>query len=487
MATRIAQTDLARDALYTKVNQMYDEKVSLTGDETITGTKTFSSAIKRSSSIDQTATTGEVEVSSISVVDKDNRSVGSYNTTRSSTTNTNRQRVTNANVTGAGWFDLRVNVNDSGKGWVTIAKGSGITTNGSLSDVSSSTSDADIPTKGWVNNPSTSTNVVHRSGDETISGTKTFQGTGWITHIKNTSVTYNTAPSSNTTTAISFVDKDSQSMGAVECFRNTDNSTITQLNAYSANGNWAKTSLALQVKSDGTCFALCPTPTDTISTSSKQIATVGWVNSANNNVVHKTGQETINNEKIFTANLIRAHTDITKGTNPSSPLYWGVEFIDKNGPAAVNRLGLLETKLNTNGDVETYIASYLNTNGSRDQTALKIVYKKDGNKYAIAPASDVIDSIVTTVNKSKSKNGYFKLGNGLIVQWGYSSASGENLSITFPTPFSSTNYGMGLTVNSDYGGAIWISEMSVTNRSTTGFKYGNSSKAHPFSWVAIGY
>lgn len=42
--TRILQTDLARDALYTKVNQIADEKVGLSGDETITGTKTFSAS-----------------------------------------------------------------------------------------------------------------------------------------------------------------------------------------------------------------------------------------------------------------------------------------------------------------------------------------------------------------------------------------------------------------------------------------------------------
>ena len=39
---------------------------------------------------------------------------------------------------------------------------------------SNSTSDETIPTIGWVNDPATATNVVHRSGDETINGTKTF-------------------------------------------------------------------------------------------------------------------------------------------------------------------------------------------------------------------------------------------------------------------------------------------------------------------------
>jgi hypothetical protein len=48
---------------------------------------------------------------------------------------------------------------------------------------SNSTSDTTIPTIGWVNDPATATNVVHRSGDETIAGVKTFseviQGTAY--------------------------------------------------------------------------------------------------------------------------------------------------------------------------------------------------------------------------------------------------------------------------------------------------------------------
>ena len=39
---------------------------------------------------------------------------------------------------------------------------------------SKSTTDETIPTIGWVNDPAKSTNVVHRSGNETINGSKTF-------------------------------------------------------------------------------------------------------------------------------------------------------------------------------------------------------------------------------------------------------------------------------------------------------------------------
>ena len=41
----------------------------------------------------------------------------------------------------------------------------------------SSINSAVLATKGWVNNPTTATNVVHRTGDETIAGTKTFSST----------------------------------------------------------------------------------------------------------------------------------------------------------------------------------------------------------------------------------------------------------------------------------------------------------------------
>ena len=39
---------------------------------------------------------------------------------------------------------------------------------------SSATDNTTVPTIGWVNDPTTATNVVHRSGDETIGGEKTF-------------------------------------------------------------------------------------------------------------------------------------------------------------------------------------------------------------------------------------------------------------------------------------------------------------------------
>jgi microcystin-dependent protein len=49
-----------------------------------------------------------------------------------------------------------------------------VSANSSQNTASSSTTSNVIATQGWVNDPSKSTNVVHRSGTETVSGNKTF-------------------------------------------------------------------------------------------------------------------------------------------------------------------------------------------------------------------------------------------------------------------------------------------------------------------------
>ena len=131
-----------------------------------------------------------------------------------------------------------------------------------------------IATTAWVNN--LNNNVVHKTGNETISGTKTFTGDGWITRFQNPNVTYNTAPSSDKPTTIAFTDKNGTQMGVVECFRHTDNSTVTQLNVYGSNGNWSSQPLILRVFSDG--YTVAYAPTSHIDSYRNEIVTAAYVN-----------------------------------------------------------------------------------------------------------------------------------------------------------------------------------------------------------------
>lgn len=101
----------------------------------------------------------------------------------------------------------------------------------------------------------------------------------------------------------------------------------------------------------------------------------------------------------------------------------------------------------------------------------------------VGTASDANNSVVTTVAKSKSANGYFKLGNGLIIQWGTADTGGT---ITLPTAFTSTNYSVVISrVNTDtkYHGGSYVQTLTTTNFSFN----GADANSKPHKWIAIGY
>ena len=149
------------------------------------------------------------------------------------------------------------------------------TTNLNLEENINSTTSDDIAVKGWVNNPATATNVVHRSGNETIDGTKTFvNGVG----IKNVSVaSSNSTPTSNQHRYISCTANDGTYTSLIDCSKLT--------NGYSGTGIYARSGsytsgILVSVGNDGTTTTSSPNPTDSVetTTASTQIATVGWTN-----------------------------------------------------------------------------------------------------------------------------------------------------------------------------------------------------------------
>lgn len=72
-----------------------------------------------------------------------------------------------------GFAQFKVSNYASGRADIQFSTPSGVT-NTCLETATASTSSEVIPTMGWVNNPATATNVVHRTGNETIDGIKTF-------------------------------------------------------------------------------------------------------------------------------------------------------------------------------------------------------------------------------------------------------------------------------------------------------------------------
>ena len=183
-------------------------------------------------------------------------------------------------------------------------------------------------------------------------------------------------------------------------------------------------------------------------------------------------------------------TKITKGTAPSSNSYCSIDFYGTATTNYANRLGLLEFRYDTDKLTSASLCAFKSNTASDSVSArVAVHYPPTGNPYTEAPASDANNSIVTTVGKNKAQNGYFKLGNGLIIQWGrFTVASGKtSATITFPTAFTSTNYSINCMQNSKNGGYQYDGVTGVTSRNTANCTVYTFYDSTGYDWIAIGY
>lgn len=206
-----------------------------------------------------------------------------------------------------------------------------------------------------------------------------------------------------------------------------------------------------------------------------------------------TGQNnTFTRQNIFLGDLIRSgNTDpgikikianYTRGTNPSVPSSGNLKIVDGSDQLLGNIYRYIDGFGNISMGMQT-----LNKDGSTSAN-FDIGYKSNGSFYSYLPACDMANSIVTTTAISRARNGYVKLGNGIIIQWGLATtASGTGTKqVTLPTAFSNTNYevvvtGVQTSYSNDYVGAVEV--QSQTSLGFTIYSCGYSQAR----WIAIGY
>lgn len=92
---------------------------------------------------------------------------------------------------------------------------------------------------------------------------------------------------------------------------------------------------------------------------------------------------------------------------------------------------------------------------------------------------------------SLSTNGYVKLSNGLMIQWGvYTTSGGEgSYTVSFPTSFSSSCFTAVATIKgiSDTGNDIWVQVNSVAKSSMSiQYQSGGGNTGYGAYWIAIG-
>ena len=132
-------------------------------------------------------------------------------------------------------------------------------------------------------------NYVTTDTNQNITGVKTFtspitvtqsQDVAYLSHFKNTSIaSNNVTPSSLTIETIQFEANDSSRVGHLRGIQQTNGTySMDMLVNSSVSGSSKTASIAVGLNSAGDAYTQAPAPTDTTSTSSVQIATVGWSN-----------------------------------------------------------------------------------------------------------------------------------------------------------------------------------------------------------------
>lgn len=482
------------------------------GNETINGGKTFTSAIGRKSSRKYSETDTSVNGTSfadtiIATSDSDNKTLSVIYTQRIVDGLYTQTLYRTFNPITGKYIDIQGRINDDNAHSVHISGSAG--TNECLSRVTNSTGENTIACQGWVNNPDKSTNVVHRTGNETIAGYKTLKN-----HlcIQDPSKDITTTPTANRYWGgVEFKDSKGVTTGYIRSNHYTSGRLITDIQtSRDINGTIKYANIGVAIDSDGTVVTECPTPPST--SNGTQIATTAWVNTA---AVHKTGDETIDGVKTFKASPesgnggYKTRASYSKGSSASSTQYfWTNTVYDKDGSAQANKLSQIFTQVDTNNALKLTMAAFRNVAGESVSTSLSVGFDASGNviTYAPTPAnSSNSTNIATTAfvksvlsssgnglaTYSKGSNGYYKFNNGLIIQWGRTGeATGGARTITFPTAFSTTNYQVcpiplvaGQTI-SFY--AIALSDTEKTT--TTAVIRGNADVSKTgWSWIAIGY
>jgi hypothetical protein len=185
-------------------------------------------------------------------------------------------------------------------------------------------------------------------------------------------------------------------------------------------------------------------------------------------------------------NLSLRFTSVDFDTPPSSAIYPSLELQDEQG----RRMGRVEYTYKTDGSHHIGIIDKKNAD-TASYASIFVGYDASGNVISGAPACTATNSIVTTTGISKAANGYVKLGNGIIIQWGRKTYSSDTFnhedSITLPIAFTTTNYTVAVTSYATNPPQCGYASRSTTKFTLISTRDGGSAHTTENDWIAIGY
>jgi hypothetical protein len=301
--------------------------------------------------------------------------------------------------------------------------------------------------------------VVHKTGDETISGTKTFLANT----VYKRDIDQSVLPSTNKYVTWSTVqDKNGKYLSYIETtqFNTGDVSQAFGARREDSNGTKHTASITVKVNSDFTkSYRLSESPAST--SNSTDIATTAWSNAK----FLPLAGGTMSGPIVQTGYLAA----IKKDTNDTY-----VDIYGGTTPIKSATLSLYGKDSN-----EAPGAFYLSTGDGNK--AIYLSGKPDGTLMWDGVY------VATTKAKSLAQNGYVKFNNGLIIQWGLTEQVNGVIVVTFPVPFTGQyTYAVTATLDGKSEKAA-----SVQARTNTTFSVdpatGHDSAHKRAAWIAIGY
>lgn len=147
-----------------------------------------------------------------------------------------------------------------------------------------------IMTAGRAADPSQNFNLLHRSGNESITGVKTVENHNPCFGFKHTEINIKEKPSAEKSARIFVSDKNNERISEIGFYQKTDGNILSQITANNFTSNQGVgASLQIICNKDGRKYATCPTPPDAADSSTK-IATTAWVNSRIKSIMNSVGQ-----------------------------------------------------------------------------------------------------------------------------------------------------------------------------------------------------
>ena len=222
------------------------------------------------------------------------------------------------------------------------------------------------------------------------------------------------------------------------------------------------------------------------------------------NCVHKTGVETIAGSKTFTDRLyldgdvIRRiggtsgrialqNTNLVKGTNPTTTIWFDLPCVDGLDANTVNRAGAWSTCVLSDGSTKTYMRAYKWQSGSATSADIYVGITQDGKAYTYAPTPNADSSdnnIATTKFVSQWLAKFLRLTGGTLSGDVFVENTAQSSSVTRNLGFISTDFEKGGDVSSGKSARFYFYDKNGLGKSVNaigGVNVGFSSEGDFFS------